>query len=84
METLIEELKELQNTLKADGYKSWCYAQLTIDKAINALIICKSLNVEIRENVLIDFAKKYNETRHPLSNPITTVDVQKYLKSIME
>jgi len=32
-----QELIELKNTLKADGYKDWCYSQLTIDKAISTI-----------------------------------------------
>lgn len=35
---LIEELKELRATLKADGYKDWCHAQLTIDKCIEVVV----------------------------------------------
>lgn len=45
MEELIKELNELQATLKADGYKDWCYAQLTIDKAIQQLKNCNLQNV---------------------------------------
>lgn len=40
MKYLIEELQELQATLKNDGYKDWCYAQLTIDKAIKVVKNC--------------------------------------------
>lgn len=40
MKSLIKELKELQATLKDDGYKDWCYAQLTIDKAIKVVKNC--------------------------------------------
>jgi hypothetical protein len=45
MESLIKELNELQATLKADGYKDWCYAQLTIDKAINVVKNCNITTV---------------------------------------
>jgi hypothetical protein len=68
MENLIKELNELQATLKADGYKDWCYAQLTIGKAIKAVknctiplvsnakrTICHCTEPKFKENVQGDF-----------------------------
>ena len=45
MKKLIKELEELQSTLKADGYKDWCYAQLTVNKAIKVIKNCNLAGV---------------------------------------
>ena len=56
MKKIIEELKQLQATLKADGYKSWCYSQLTIDKTIKFIQERKNLNEATgKRSELIEF-----------------------------
>ena len=52
MEDLIKELKELRATLKTDGYKDWCYAQLTIDKAIKAVENCNLAGATIPVKII--------------------------------
>lgn len=59
MESLIKELNELQATLKADGYKDWCYAQLTIDKAIK---VVKNCTIPLVSNLLCGLFEPKNDS----------------------
>jgi hypothetical protein len=47
--TLLEEVIELDTMLANDGYKSWGYARLTLDKVIKALTAPPDVNQHVMQ-----------------------------------
>ncbi len=49
--TLLEQVIELDTMLANDGYKSWGYARLTLDKVIKALQAPPDVNPHVGRSV---------------------------------
>ena len=58
--TLLEEVIKLDAMLENDGYKSWTYARLTLDKVIKALQAPPDVNPHVMQAEGSDGAKGAN------------------------
>jgi hypothetical protein len=64
--TLLEEVIELDTMLANDGYKSWGYARLTLDKVIKALTAPPDVN----QHVIASCEQRAGHTREQLPCPV--------------